>query len=242
MKTRLPGYAWGFCILLLAGLLAFPIRTGKIRLAIVALLAASWLGLVTFLWIKRWRRSAIAAGGLPALAFGWIASSAGAPIPPTQLRELYLTRLRHYEGVLYVYGGENSLGIDCSGLVRRALADALLISGARHGNARAFRDAFSVWWRDSSALDMGNGAGGATIPLAGANGRPLAPLGHFPSLRPGDLVITAGGSHVFAFLGADEWIEAEPGIGRTHIFSLTGQLAFMAEERVKVARWKWLQE
>ncbi|MFN2599036.1 MAG: NlpC/P60 family protein, partial [Pyrinomonadaceae bacterium] len=40
------------------------------------------------------------------------------------MRRAYIASLESYEGTRYVWGGENSRGIDCSGLVRRGLINA----------------------------------------------------------------------------------------------------------------------
>jgi hypothetical protein len=240
MKVRFLWYGWGVCLLVLVTLLAFPIRTGKIRMLIAALLAVTWLGLCALLWIQKHRLSAAALLISGSALAGWIACGSSSPVPADELRALYITRLRHYDGVTYVYGGENSLGIDCSGLVRCALWDSFFISGIHHVNAGAIREALRLWWNDSSALDLGEGAGGVTLPQLAPDGSPTLPMGSNPSLQAGDLVVSGMGSHVLAYIGNGEWIEAEPGVGRTHIFTLTGPLAFLAKDRVRFVRWKCL--
>src|SRR5580658_7227415 len=47
-----------------------------------------------------------------------VAVCPGKPYDVHALRIAYVDRLRAYVGVKYVWGGENMLGVDCSGLVR----------------------------------------------------------------------------------------------------------------------------
>ena len=158
MKARLHWYAWGLLALALGMLSAFPIRTGKIRLVLAALVVLVWGGLIALLWLKRKGvGAALLAATLSLLLF---LSLAGRPIDPSALRRVYLERLQSYVGATYIWGGENFLGIDCSGLVRRALIDALFLQGWRTANPQAIRDAIALWWHDESALEMGRAADG----------------------------------------------------------------------------------
>jgi len=236
MKARLLWYAWGLLALALGMLSAFPIRTGKIRLVLATLLVLVWGGLIALLWLKRKGIGAtlLAATLLPLLFL----SLPGRPIDPSTLRRVYLERLQFYAGATYIWGGENSLGIDCSGLVRRALIDALFLQGWQTANPRAIRDAISLWWHDESALEMGRAADGRTQPVNSPAIR--ATMGHPDGALPGDLAVMPSGSHVLAFLGDGKWIEAEPGFGSTHIFTLTGPFQELAAERIMLVRWKWL--
>ncbi|HEY8904283.1 MAG TPA: hypothetical protein VIM48_11265, partial [Chthoniobacterales bacterium] len=138
MKTRFLWYAWTACLLGLAALLAFPIRTGKIRLAIVLLLVVVWGGLIMLTTLRKWW---IGAGlATVSLVVGIFLSLPGpSTIDTARLRDLYLHRLQRYTGVIYIYGGENSLGIDCSGLVRRAMMDALFAYGVQKHDPSAVR-------------------------------------------------------------------------------------------------------
>jgi hypothetical protein len=223
------------CTLCLAALIALPLRTGKIRLAIVGLLALVWGGLIVLTAVRKWWVGA----GLAAitLAVGIFICLPGAPINVAELRSLYLERLQRYTGVIYVYGGENSLGIDCSGLVRRAMVDALFLYGVRKHDSAAIRAACRLWWCDANAIELGNGAHGDTRAV-GASAS--VKLGDHPDAVPGDMAVTASGSHVLAYLGGEQWIEAEPNVGRTHVFTLTGSFQGLASEHVKFVRWKWL--
>jgi len=236
MKTRFLWYIWTACLLGLIALLAFPIRTGKIRLAIVLLLAAVWVGLIVLTALRKWWLGAGIAAVM--LAAGIFLSLPGrATIDTAALRDLYLHRLQRYANVIYVYGGENSLGIDCSGLVRRAMMDALFLYGIREHDPAAVRSALRLWWRDANAIELGNGAHGDTRPVGAS---PSVELAQHPGVAPGDLAVTATGSHVLAYLGNEVWIEAEPNVGHTHIFTLTGPFQALANERVKFVRWRWL--
>ncbi len=135
----------------------------------------------------------------------------GKAIDSNALRSDYVKRLRGYDGTRYVWGGESPLGIDCSGLPRRALRDALWAEGWQKANGTAFREWLSQWWFDSSARAMGQGYRGETRTLGLAG--PLWKLDQ-PPLRPGDLAVRADGIHVVVYLGGNQWIEADPGRSR----------------------------
>lgn len=81
----------------------------------------------------------------------------GGEIDAGELRQDYVRRLSGFEGTKYHWGGEGSRGIDCSGLPRRALRDALLAYGFRHSNGPGFRGYVEQWWFDASAMALGEG-------------------------------------------------------------------------------------
>ncbi len=134
-------------------------------------------------------------------------------IDPDVLCARYVERLQAYDGTRYVWGGESSLGIDCSGLPRKSLRDALLEQGWRNANGAAFRMWLSHWWHDTSAFAMSQGYRGFTRPL-GIKGQ-LWNLADSP-IRPGDLAVRGDGGHVVVYLGNREWIEADPNRGKVH--------------------------
>ena len=73
------------------------------------------------------------------------------------MRTIYVNELRCYEGTRYVWGGENLLGIDCSGLPRKALRNALLKGALVYGERRCLRLALQNWWLDASASALASG-------------------------------------------------------------------------------------
>ena len=115
--------------------------------------------------------------------------------------------LKSYEGTPYVWGGENRRGIDCSGLIRSAMIDANWQRGLKTCNPALLRQAFSLWWHDSSALAMKQEYRGQTRLLF--TSRSLNET-DYTRLQPGDIAVTQSGAHVLAYLGDRTWIEADP--------------------------------
>jgi hypothetical protein len=190
---------------LAAALLAFPIRFGALRALLLASLVAVWLGGAYLLRRRRHLAGVLfALGALPTL-FLFIP---GRPADQEALRTEYLRSLRRFERVPYVWGGETHVGIDCSGLCRAALIDALALTGLRTANPAPLREAASLWWNDCSARALSEEYQGRTEVVGSADSLNAA---DYTMLRPGDLAVTAGGSHILAFLGDRTWIQADPG-------------------------------
>ncbi|MHA3770733.1 NlpC/P60 family protein [Verrucomicrobiota bacterium sgz303538] len=197
---------WAFNCGLLSAVTFYPVSTRFIRLAILALIGGITIGLLRLTWRKpfvRWPLLlAITAAG--ALVFG--------PGPTySDMRALhatYLRRLQAYEGVRYYWGGENSFGIDCSGLVRRGMIDALLAQGIRNWDSTLVRKALSMWWNDTSALELRENATLTTKLQQVKSVNDLDPA----LLKPGDMA--SNGTHIMAYLGDRRWIEADPGENR----------------------------
>lgn len=110
-----------------------------------------------------------------------------------------------------MWGGESHFGIDCSGLIRRALMDALWWQGLTTANPALWRKAVLLWWYDSSARALRDGYRDQTIVLGRAQS--LATLDH-STLLPGDFAVTAYGVHSLAYLGENTWIQADPDAAR----------------------------
>lgn len=128
-----------------------------------------------------------------------------------ELREDYVRRMSNLEGVKYLWGGESSRGIDCSGLPRRALRDALFSYGVNHLNGSAFRCYLEQWWFDCSAKALSEGYRDYTLPLQTMG---TIKTMSYDGLLPGDLAVTVGGVHVLAYIGNGLWIQADPGINK----------------------------
>jgi len=199
-----------------AGLFAIrlnPVLDKLHRVAWLAALAGAWLGPLLLVWSRK------------PLRFGWLAlpvllalpfALPGRPLDGTELRGAYVARMKQLVGTKYVWGGESPRGIDCSGLPRKGLRDALLGYGIRHMDGGALR-AFAVqWWYDASARALGTGYRNYTVPLA-----PHGSIRQmdYSSLLPGDLAVTTSGVHILAYLGDERWIQADPGIGAVAILN-----------------------
>ncbi len=77
------------------------------------------------------------------------------PYDVAMLRQAYVKRLHGFENVSFVWGGETTNGIDCSGLARVALWQAMMRQGIREMNPRLLgSELWSFWWTDMSARDI----------------------------------------------------------------------------------------
>jgi len=153
------------------------------------------------------------------------------------LRKSYVDSLCSYEGTPYYWGGENHFGIDCSGLVRRAMIDALVKQGILTLDGGSLRNAAGMWWNDTSARALRDGLRGQTTNLV--NTSSINALDH-SILLPGDMAVTENGVHVLAYLGQNVWIEADPGIGRVVKVTVPSEDNGWFKMPVRIMRWKWL--
>lgn len=169
-------------------------------------------------WYELFKRHKKTAEGIAICLAGavfafWIYMSLGKH-SPDELRRIYVNELRSFDGTRYIWGGENLLGIDCSGLPRKALRNALLKSAILNGNGRYLCHAVKNWWDDASASALANGYKHYLTRLEVSGTVADAPE---RKLSPGDLAITEDGVHVMVFLERDTWISADPSQGRVLI-------------------------
>lgn len=185
----------------------YPVNSRILKVALLGCLVGTWIGFTVLSWKVRWLRIA-------ALVFPFLCSIPfvlpGGEIDSKELRRDYVRRMKEFEGTKYYWGGESSRGIDCSGLPRRALRDALLAYGIKHFNGRAFRESIKHWWFDASAKALGEGYRSYTSPI-GTSG--TIQKMDYTALLPGDLAVTTSGVHILAYAGDGRWIQADPGIG-----------------------------
>ena len=186
-----------------------PVSLRLTRIAGLGLACVVWLGLI----FLTWRRRAIGYGllGFTVVVIAFLLWPSSPSATANSLRSQYVANLRHYHGTRYYWGGETRLGIDCSGLVRRALIDAFLVDAIRYARPDSARRALSLWWHDCSALALSEEYRGLTLPVTKT--RSVNALDH-SLILPGDLAVTTNGAHVMAYLGEQRWIEADPEVGR----------------------------
>jgi hypothetical protein len=207
-----------------------PIHDSTMRYGIVAALVIVWAGLITRLWQGK-------AGRFAAMALPLVAAIPfllpGKELDRAKLQSDYLKGMRSFIGSNYVWGGESDRGIDCSGLPRRALRDALK-SQALHGNGTAARQWIKQWWFDTSAKAMKEGYRDFTRETGiGGWMTKLDPA----RLEPGDLAVTDSGRHVMIYLGAGEWIQADPGPGKVLVEKPGQDDNPWFDSKVSIHRW-----
>lgn len=196
-------------------------------LILIQALAAVW----------HWRRLRTLSLAVLGLMTAFLLLPGKRPISRVELGEEYLAELRSFEGVPYVWGGENRRGIDCSGLVRRAWADALLGHGIRHFDPALVRGAARIWWHDLSARALRDQERALTIRgLEAGSVNELDPA----VLSPGDLVATQDGVHIMAYLGEARWVEADPGVDRVIVEQAPSSRNPWFATPVVLLRWKEL--
>ena len=219
---------------LTACLSLFPINNLSLRLGLLAALLGVWIG--CFFFGRRKKIFCVVLLLLTFLCVGFFICP-GRDYDRKQLRDAYVDALRSYEGTKYIWGGENWLGIDCSGLVRAGLMKANFQSGLRTLNPGLIRFALSLWWHDASAEALGQEYRQLTKHLLAATS--LNELDQ-DKVNPGDIAVTLSGVHVMAYLGDRQWIEADPGIGKVVIVQVPERTNPWFQETFKILRWREL--
>ena len=236
LDTRRRRRDWLGLVALLVLLVVFPIRTNTSDLACIVLAVVVWaLGLVVF---RSSKLACLFFVGIFVSTVG-IAVLPGRPVDPGRMQSAYVDALRSYTGVRYVWGGENSLGIDCSGLVRQGMIMSTMREGVRTMNPGLLRESFYIWRHDCSAAHLGDGYGGRLRPLEETDS--LSTL-DYSGLRPGDVAVTDGGAHTLAYLGNRTWIEADPGGYAGKVIQVTAGVSRnpWLDVPMRILRWRML--
>jgi NlpC/P60 family len=211
-----------------------PVSTRAQRLVILCSLAGVCFGPLFLLW--KYAAARVVFVALPLLLIAPFLIP-GKDIELNALRDDFLARIVSYEGIGYHWGGENRRGIDCSGLPRKALRDALLNQGLRNMNGSCTRLFLKHWWNDASAKALAEGYLDFAIPTKEQG--TIATMS-YGKLQPGDLAVTQDKRHVLTFLGGENWIQADPAAEKVTIANgHTGKSGWFAVP-VTLHRWREL--
>lgn len=213
-----------------------PVNSRIVRFELIGAVGILWACLVSIFWKRKWLRILLLTTPL-ILATAFLLP--GRSINRQELSDLYLARLINFDDTAYYWGGEGRRGIDCSGLPRRALRDALFTYGIRHGDGGALRMFAEQWWFDASAKALGEGYRNYTVSLD-PSVTTIRTM-DYTKLNPGDLAVTRGGAHTLVYLGKNEWIQADPGIGKVVILNGRKDKNNWFDAMVTTHRWSVLE-
>ena len=226
---------WVGLWLLTACLLIFPINNLPIRIGTILLTLATYASLIHH--FHRRKPMLIGLLSLGILIAGFLVFPGRNP-DPKNLCNAYLRSLQTYEDTRYIWGGENKLGIDCSGLVRAGLIKANIEQGIFTLNPKPVRFGLLLWWHDCSAKALGEEYRGLTQHITSS---PSLNRLDNSQIQPGDIAVTTSGVHVLAFLGNDEWIEADPDLKKVIIVKTPSKDNPWFDEPVQIMRWTELE-
>jgi hypothetical protein len=234
MRLKRVGAGLHVCAgVVLVALLFYPVRSGLIKLIMVASAATVLIGLC--FWIRKPVVRFLALGVLLAAGLA-VLFLPGRSVPTSELQRKYVDALRSYEGVSYVWGGEGRLGVDCSGIVRSAWVDSHLRLGMSSASPELIRRAISTWWFDASAKELSAGFSGRTRQLHSAKS---IRVNQDQGLQPGDVAVVAQGVHALAYLGDHTWIEADPGAKKVIVIKTSDANPWLDSSAIFV-RWRAL--
>jgi hypothetical protein len=236
LTRRLLWLLWIAGITLLIAIWLYPVSDDRTRLAGAVLFPLLWAFTICLVWQYRAMRILVLLFTIAAALF--LVLPGGFHRDPSILRHDFATSLQRYTGAPYYWGGESPKGIDCSGLMRRGLIDALFLRGLRSADPRLVRYSIWLWWHDCTAADLGSGRGDTTrlFTVKSVNSTDSS------RLLPGYLAVTTSGAHVMAYLGDRSWIEADPTIGRVIIVKAPSQENPWFSTPMNIMRWNILTD
>lgn len=233
LERRSLVFLWMLCGALFVVLWVYPIGNKLLRLTNLASGVVFFAGSLWFWWGKKQVRYPILAVGGILLALVLLPSR---DVSVVSLQQRYTQALDRYQGTLYVWGGENRRGIDCSGLVRQGMVDATFSEGLATLNGKLIRQSLALRWFDCSAEALKDEYRGFAKKLGET--KALHQHDH-ADLQPGDFAITSDGVHALAYLGNETWIEADPGTHKV-ILAKKGDANPWLARPVALMRWSML--
>lgn len=150
-----------------------------------------------------------------------------------KLRGRYLSNLSSFSGTQYVWGGENKMGIDCSGLLRASYIKALWQEGFYSLNPKLVLKGINLWWNDRTAKMMKKEYHGETKAIFSASS--INEL-DYSKVDPADMAVTQNGLHVLAYLGNQKWIQADPGLRKVVINEVPSENGWL-KAPIVIVRW-----
>lgn len=216
-----------FCLL-------FPLRYTILKVGLIGGIFGLWLYALLLFPNRKWLRVLCLIGALLVLAPFLLP---GHPANPVSLRKAYVAALLPYRGTLYVWGGGNRIGIDCSGLVQRGLIDADFQQSIQTSNPALLRQGLSLWWHNRSARALGDGYRNETHLLFEA---PSLNTMDYSTILPGDIAVLSDGIHTLAYVGNQTWIEADPAPMRVILAKAPRQDMYF-NMPVRLMRWSQLE-
>ncbi|MBC8059776.1 MAG: C40 family peptidase [Clostridiaceae bacterium] len=235
-KKKLFIIGWIAILVIVIFMLLFPIGTGIIRLGIVLGLIFLWISGICLFWRTIYLRVLLI---IIALLVAAIILVPGHKANTKQLQDEYVHALLGYENVRYIWGGENKIGIDCSGLVREGFVGANLKVGIKNLNPKLIRRAFFIWWYDCSAAALGNSYKEMTTLVLKATS--MEEL-DYSNIIPGDIIVAEKGFHTFAYIGNKTWLEANPDNRKTLKKSSEEKSKEWKDIPLRIVRWSELGE
>jgi hypothetical protein len=226
-------FFWAAGLAWLLGLTLFPVGNRWTRSVSLLLALGLWIGLLVLLWRQRVLRWTLFALALVTCAFLVLPARNRPDL--LQLRRDYVACLRRYQGVKYCWGGDNFLGMDGAGLVRRAMVDMLFYRGICSFRANLVRNGLYLWWTGCTAGELGRGF----MTIHQWDTPSLNSLEH-ARVRPGDLAVCLGQDQVLAYLGDHVWMVADPSAKKVILATAPSAQNEWFRKPMKILRWRIL--
>lgn len=212
-----------------------PINRRSTNLLFIGTLFALWALILLMVWKNKILRLTLII--LPIIFFS-VLNLNGPDIDKQVIRSEYVESLKRYNGTKYLWGGETSMGIDCSGLVRRGLIDTYIRLGFLHTSPQYIRKGIYLWFNDFSAEAMGNEYGNLTIRIMTNQ---ILNNTDYEKIREGDIMVTENGVHTMAYIGNQEWIQADPSKHKVIILRAPDDSNSWYKVPSYILRWKDLE-